>query len=206
MKLPKIRRILLLNIGENFDMITNWKSLCAYIKADSRNYQRAIGAYGIWKHLGSIPTNDQYYIWKYLKTLRYYEYFLNKNRIWSRLIARIILLRLRKLSYKTGFQIPPNVLGKGVTIWHWGYIVINELAKLGDNCVLNPGIIIGHKEPGSTPPQIGNNVFVGAGAKIIGNITIGNNVTIAPNSSVVHDIPDNCVVAGSPAKIIKTKK
>jgi serine O-acetyltransferase len=90
-----------------------------------------------------------------------------------------------------------------LTIWHWGPIIINPLVRIGDNCTLYPGVLIGHKYEGALAPQIGNNVFIGSGAKIIGAITIGSNVTIAPNTVVTKDIPDNCTVGGIPAKIIK---
>ena len=186
-------------------MIKSKEELLVYLRYDSKNYSRAIGLKGLYIHLGAIPTNDQYYIWKYIKILRFYEYHLNKFTIFHRIVARYYLLKLRKLSYKTGFQIPPNVLGKGVTIWHFGNIIINEHSNIGENCVLNPGVIIGWKCPQSGAPQIGNNVFIGGGSSIIGDITIGDNVIIAPNSAVTKSFPSDCIIGGCPAKIIKKK-
>ena len=113
------------------------------------------------------------------------------------------LHRLRVLSRKTGFQIPPYTCGCGITIWHWGTIIINPAARLGSYCTLNPMVVIGHKEPGEPAPRIGNNVFIGSGAKIIGDITIGDNVIIAPNSVVVKDVPSDVIVGGIPSKILK---
>jgi len=112
------------------------------------------------------------------------------------------LYKLRKLSRITDFQIPPGTIDAGLTIWHWGPIIINPAVRIGRNCTLNPMVIIGHKIPGEPAPQIGDNVFIGGGSKIIGAITIGNNVTIAPNAVVVKNIPDNCIVGGIPCKII----
>lgn len=101
---------------------------------------------------------------------------------------------LRKYSHITGFQIPPHTCGKGLTIWHWGPIIINPASKIGDNCTLYPGVLIGHKIPGGGAATIGNNVFIGAGTKIIGPVKIGNNVTIGQNCVITKNIPDNSVV------------
>lgn len=111
---------------------------------------------------------------------------------------------LRRLSYKLQYQIPPNVLGKGVTIYHWGSIIINSNARIGENCILQPNIVIGQKHKGDMP-MIGSGVNICAGARIIGDVKVGNNVTIAPNAVVVKDVPDNCVVGGIPAKILRIK-
>lgn len=170
---------------------------------DSYNYKAIIGR-KCWGHqINTSPISDQYYIWKYIKTLRYSEYYLSKKSIWHKWMLMWWLHRLRKISRITGFQIPPGTIGPGITIWHWGPIIVNPATRIGKNCTLNPMVIIGHKKPGEAAPQIGNNVFIGGGAKIIGAIHIGNNVTIAPNAVVVKDVEDNCVVAGNPAIVIK---
>ena len=113
--------------------------------------------------------------------------------------------KLRQISYKTGFQIPPNTCGPGLQIWHYGYIIINQNTRIGRNLTVYPGVEIGHKVPSGGCPVIGDNCFIGAGAKIFGKIKIGNNVTIAPNTVVTKDVPDNVIVGGIPAKIIKYK-
>lgn len=163
------------------------------------------------------PISDQWYIWKYIRHLRHSEYHLNNFRrlredrafgirmALHALLSTYHLSRLRRCSYKTGFQIPPNTVGAGVSIWHWGPLIINPKTRCGDNCTLYPGVLIGHKTPGGPAPVIGDNCFIGSGVKIIGAVTIGSNVTIAPNSVVTHDVPDNVVVGGVPAKVIKTK-
>lgn len=126
-------------------------------------------------------------------------------RVWNTLPLLWYFYKLRCLSYKTGIQIPPNACGPGLQIWHYGYIIINQSTHIGKNLTIYPGVEIGHKIPGGGCPKIGNNVFIGAGAKVFGNIKIGNNVTIASNAVVLKDIPDNAVVGGVPAKIIKFK-
>ncbi len=83
-------------------------------------------------------------------------------------------------------------------------VYINSHAKIGKNVVLYPGVCIGQTDDGKVP-VIGDNVFIGLGAKVLGDCRIGNNVTIAPNAVVVKDVPDNAIVGGVPAKIIKYK-
>lgn len=101
------------------------------------------------------------------------------------------------IPYKT--QIGENVLFPH----HALGIVIHPSAIIGDNCILEQNVTIGGRSGISTLPIIGNNVMIGAGATVIGPIVIGNNVQIGAGAVVVKDVPDNCVVIGVPAKIIK---
>jgi len=91
--------------------------------------------------------------------------------------------------------------GKGFVILHSVGVVINGAAEAGEDLVIEHGVTIGAEK--FQIPKIGNNVFIGAGAKIIGNVTIGNNVKIGANAVVVKDIPDNSTAVGVPAKVIK---
>lgn len=187
-------------------MIRSKDNLYECLESDSLNYKAVVGL-NRWHHqLRCNPISDQWYIWKYIEALRYSEYHINRNGIYHKLLKMWFNHKLRHLARITDFQIPPNTVGAGLTIWHWGPIIINPEARIGKNCTLNPMIIIGHKAPGEGAPRIGDNVFIGGGAKIIGNVTIGDNVTIAPNAVVVKDIPSNVVVGGIPCKIIKEKE
>lgn len=118
-----------------------------------------------------------------------------------------------KICYKsiqilTGIELPCEVnVGKGFRIDHFGGIVISGYAKFGTNCVIRNGVTVGLRrvdEP--TAPQIGNNVDIGAGAKLLGNITIGNNVDIGANAVVLRSVPSNSIAVGIPAKIIPKKQ
>ncbi|HAC63041.1 MAG TPA: serine acetyltransferase [Cyanothece sp. UBA12306] len=91
-------------------------------------------------------------------------------------------------------------IGSGLFIQHGFSTII--MADLGDNCWVNQQVTIGYKDK-TGRPKIGNNVRITAGAKVIGNIKIGDNVTIGANAVVTKDVPDNCVVVGIPAYIIK---
>lgn len=197
-------------------MITSYSELNQVLLADSVLYpKQSQGFFQKWKNiLVTNPINTQHRIYQYVRTLRYAEYHENNSLlagkksffgIWHTFMMLIYFYSLRQLSYKTGIQIPTNVCGPGLQIWHYGYIIINENTRIGESLTIYPGVEIGHKVPGGCCPVIGDNCFIGAGAKVFGNIHIGNNVTIAPNSVVMIDVPDNAVVAGVPAKIIKFK-
>ena len=109
-------------------------------------------------------------------------------------------------SYRFGFQIPAKTdIGSGVMIAHFGMIIINSEVKIGRNCNISPNVVIGQTNRGKRNgvPEIGNSVWVGTGAVLVGKIKIGNNVLIAPNSYVNFDIPSNSIVIGSPIRIIE---
>jgi serine O-acetyltransferase len=109
----------------------------------------------------------------------------------------------KKIAYKLGFTIPKNTIGYGLFIAHYGTIIVNSKALIGSKCTLHACVNIGEHKGGT--PKIGNNCYIGPGAKIFGDITIGNNVTIGANSVVNKSFPDNVVIAGVPARIIKYK-
>lgn len=125
---------------------------------------------------------------------------------------RKILSLVYKVLYKcvqiiTGIELPCEVkLGKYFVIDHFGGIVVSGYASFGDNCRIRNGVVVGLRrvdEP--CAPQLGNNVDIGAGAKLLGNIRIGNNVAIGANAVVLCDVPDNHVAFGVPA-VVKPRK
>ena len=118
-------------------------------------------------------------------------------------IARIISQRAR---HKTGIEIHPGAqIGKGLFIDHGMGVVIGETTIIGDNCLLYQGVTLGGtgKDKGKRHPTLGDNVMVGAGAKVLGPINIGSNVKVAANAVVLSDIPENCTAVGVPARIAR---
>lgn len=105
--------------------------------------------------------------------------------------------KLKRLSKKTHIQIIANTkIGKGFYIGHWGRIIINPRAIIGNNVNIATGVVVGQINTGKKKgcPIIGNEVWIGANSVIVGNIKIGNNVLIAPNAYVNFDVPDNAIV------------
>ena len=115
------------------------------------------------------------------------------------------LLILKGCSIKYGIDIPYRTgVGHGFYVAHFGGIVVNKRTVIGKNCNISQGVTIGQSNRGDRAgtPVIGDNVFIGPGAVIIGNIKIGNNVAIGANAVVTKNVPDNAVVAGVPARIL----
>ena len=135
-----------------------------------------------------------------------YIYLLRKvgsSRFWiTKIIYKILL---RHYSYKYGFQISPETqIGPGLYIGHFGTIIVSIHAVIGKNCNLSPGVTIGRDHRGARrgSPVIGDQVWIGTNAVLVGKITVGNNVLIAPNAFVNFDVPDHSIVLGNPGKII----
>lgn len=134
--------------------------------------------------------------------LRKLEYVTNcKRGLLSGLYLNYLKACFRIRSILLGFTIPPNTCGPGLVINHWGTIVVSPSAKIGKNARLNVCVNIGLKD--GAAPIIGNDVYFGPGAKVFGNVIIGNNVKIGANAVVNKSFPDNVTIAGVPAKVIK---
>lgn len=107
--------------------------------------------------------------------------------------------------FLTGIEIHPGArIGKGLFIDHGSGVVIGETTEIGDNVTLYQGVTLGGtgKEKGKRHPTIGDNVTISVGAKVLGNIKIGNNVKIGGGSVVLRDVPDDCTVVGVPGRIV----
>ncbi|MHB9146633.1 MAG: serine O-acetyltransferase [Symbiobacteriia bacterium] len=105
----------------------------------------------------------------------------------------------------TGIEIHPGArLGNGIFIDHGMGVVIGETAEVGDNCTLYQGVTLGGtgKERGKRHPTLGSNVMVATGAKVLGNISIGDNAKVGAGAVVVKSVPENCTVVGVPGRIV----
>lgn len=105
----------------------------------------------------------------------------------------------------TGIEIHPGAtIGHGVFIDHGMGVVVGETAIIGDYCLIYQGVTLGGtgKESGKRHPTLGENVVVGAGAKVLGNIQIGNNVRIGAGSVVLREVPSDCTVVGIPGRVV----
>jgi serine O-acetyltransferase len=112
---------------------------------------------------------------------------------------------LRRYSLKTGIQIGwHSQIGEGLVLVHCGNIAVNNAAVIGKNCTMYHGVTVGMEFRGERKgnPVIGDNVWIGSNACVVGNITIGDDVLIAPLSFVNFDVPSHSIVIGNPARII----
>jgi serine O-acetyltransferase len=137
--------------------------------------------------------------------LRRLEFALNCSKNPIRLLIRRYLYR--RTSIRLGFSISPNTIGPGLSIAHRGTIVVNGGAQIGANCRLHVGVNIGTEAgKADSAPTIGDDCYIGPGAKIFGSITIGAGSVIGANAVVNKSFPEgNQSIAGVPASVISNK-
>ena len=152
-----------------------------------------------------LLNSSDYSIWKFQKLLRKTELFYNLSRKKNKYYPLYILIRRKKekIGHRLGLSIEINVFQEGLRIFHYGEIVVNGYCEIGKNCKLHGGNCIGNNGKTHHAPRIGDNCDVGFGSVIIGDITLGDNITIGANSLVNKSFNNNIVIAGSPAKVIK---
>lgn len=180
-------------------MIERTSDLRYYILADLHNR----GRYHVVRAFMFDPIS------RFTILLRLNEYLCNNGV--PLLLRAAFVLWYRRLSLRLGFSIPFNVLGPGVAIVHYGLLVINPASRIGRNCRIHAGVNIGGSGPlgsdemvESCSPLIGDNVYIGPGAKLFGPIEIGNDCVIGANAVVNKSFPESGVtIAGVPARIVK---
>lgn len=144
-----------------------------------------------------------YFLYSGFKAVRSYRkahWFYNHN---MKFIARFISQRSRK---KTGIEIHPGAkIGRGLFIDHGMGVVIGETTEIGDNCTLYQNVTLGGtgKDHGKRHPTLGDNVLVGAGAKVLGPFKVGSNSRIAAGAVVLNEVPENSTAVGVPARIVR---
>lgn len=146
--------------------------------------------------------------WQFQRLLRKCEYYRNvasKYSIFHKLYYFLLKRKFMKLSLLMGFSIPENVFGKGLAIIHYGTIVVNPRAKVGENCRIHVDVVIGESGGKVGAPIIGNNVYIGPGSKIYGNIEIANNCAVSANAVLNKSfLNEGKLIAGNPASEIKS--
>lgn len=151
----------------------------------------------------SIKSKLEVLIMPGFKAIIYYKisrhFYLKKHYFISRKICNFSRRR-------TGIEIHPGAsIGKNLFIDHGMGVVIGQTTIIGDDVIIYQGVTLGGtgKENGKRHPNIGNNVIIGAGAKVLGNIKIGNNVKIGAGAVVLKNVKNNSTVVGVPAKKVK---
>ena len=131
-----------------------------------------------------------------------------KSRRMLRFVAPLAMFMFMHYRHVSGVQLNVGAeIGPGLYIPHFGGIVVNPRARIGKNCYLSHNVLIGkvHAGPKKGVPRIGDNVFIGTGAALVGDIDIGDNAAIGINSVVTDDVPSGVFVAGAPAKVVANK-
>lgn len=184
-------------------MIKSKSDYLQYLEKDriSTNVKESRSFYSKIKSL-LIP-HEEYNFIKSLRKLEYCQNVLKQKSIFGKILWIFYKFKFRRLSIKYGYSIPINVIGPGLSLPHRGGIVINPNTTIGNNCRIHVGVNIGaHK---NSTPKIGNNVYIGPGAIIFGDIEIADNITIGANATVNKSFTvPNVTIGGTPAKIIKT--
>lgn len=167
------------------------------IKADTENYKKKIQSKNPLKIFFLLLFSDGF------------EAVINYRFCrWMRVhhiptLPDLFTLITRKL---TRILLPPNAnIGKGLYIGHFGFVVLHENTIIDNNCTIMQGVTIGNRNDLIKAPKIKNNVYIGANAVILGDITIGNNAKIGANTVVVKNVSANTTVVGQPSKIIVNK-
>lgn len=144
-------------------------------------------------------------IWQYERLLRKTEYFMNCHKTpIGKAYSVYLHFRLRKVGRKLGgFHIPPGAFEEGLSIAHWGPIVVHPTAKIGKNCRIHQCVTIGATNGIAQAAHMGDNIFIGPCSSIIGDITIGSDIAIGANTVVTKSFEENGItIAGTPAKKI----
>ncbi|MBC2717415.1 MAG: serine acetyltransferase [Desulfobacteraceae bacterium] len=175
-------------------MIKSYEDYLYYLKSDQsvRNQKITLRTY---------IYND---VWKFQRLLRKLEYLSNCKK--NKLRRMFVAYRFMRIRVKLGFMIPINVFGPGLSIAHYGSIIITSLAKIGKNCRVHVGVVIAKDRWTAVAPRIGNNCNIGPGAKIFGDIVLGNKIRIGANAVVNKSFPDdNLLLVGVPATAVPVR-
>lgn len=176
-------------------MIKSYRDYQSYMSADLTS--AGIGRWGLVQWM-------RHDVMRFQRRLRRAEYVKNCRRgLFGGM--RLLLLRwsLRRLGRFLGLEIPLNVFGPGLVIVHPNGIVVSDRASIGRNCRINAGVNIGTHR--GKAPTIGDNVYLGPGAKIVGGVYVGDGAVIGANAVVVKNVPPGITVGGVPAVIISHK-
>lgn len=183
-------------------MIKTRKDLKQFIQADSKTRS------GSNMLIKWVTRSDDYLPLLLVKCLRKYEFYLNQKRNVLNILPYLwYWWNFRRLRVKTGIMFFPNTIGEGLNLVHPGFRRIGVFSHIGKNCTILPNVLIGRKKTGEKADVfIGDNCYISTGVTILGPVAIGNNVIIGAGAVVTKDVPDNCIVGGVPAKILKYKK
>ena len=178
-------------------MIKSKKDYIDYLEADRLNL-------GCQKRLKTFLFHD---IWRYQRLLRKIEYYQNcKRGPLAKLVLAYCRVRFYYLGKYMGIATYPNVFGPGLAIAHEGTLRVHRNARIGANCRIHVCVNIGATGGTSDAPRIGNNVYIGPGAKLFGGITVADGISIGANAVVNKSFHEpDITIAGVPAKKVSDR-
>jgi serine O-acetyltransferase len=178
----------------------------AWSAATYRTFVRAdlhrIGGRAGWKALvRTLASNPGFAYLFWMRTCRF-----TRHHPWLRWLAYpLARLAFTRCHFRYGISIPFDTeIGPGFFIGHFGGIVVNAHSRIGRNCNISHGVTLGQTNRGARQgcPVIGDRVYIGPGAKVIGAVMVGDGAAIGANAVVTRDVPPNAVVAGAPARVV----
>ncbi len=174
----------------------SWQRCRSLMASDLWRYNARLGAREFWLQLIVTPG------FRYTVLLRLYGW-ARTQRWCSCGVRQLLVVLLHHYSIRYGIDISRDVsIGSGLYIGHFGGIFVNQQVVIGNNCNLSHGVTLGqvNRGPRAGCPTIGNNVYIGPGAKVIGRITVGDDAAIGANAVVVNDVAPHTTVVGIPAR------
>ncbi|HZO36453.1 MAG TPA: hypothetical protein VFB41_06205 [Solirubrobacteraceae bacterium] len=160
--------------------VDSFRVLRSWVRSDLARYDRA--------PLATLLHEPQA---RWLVRLRLTEYAINAR---GGTLAMFMRWRLQSSGIRLGFTVPPNTCGPGLKLPHWGTLVMSPAARVGTGCTIHPGTSIGQHH--GKAPAIGDDVYVGPGAKIYGGIVVGDGAVIGANAIVSRDVAEHTTVVG----------
>lgn len=178
-------------------MIKNKQDLREYLHFDMQVYERK----------RKLPRLFHDETWCFIYALRHHEFHHNQGGLYHRLMDKVWSIIHRHYGLMMGWDIPVNTFGPGLKINHFGLIVVNDNARIGKFCDIHQGVNIGqHGEHSDDVPAIGDNVWIGPGAKLFGKIEIADGIAIGANAVIGKSFTEpNITIAGNPAQKVGDK-
>lgn len=172
-----------------------------FVETVQADVERQAGSHGLSAIVGRLLKEPAFVCTFWLRVV----VWLRSERSALGLLWPLAGLIKQHIERKYGVSIPSSArIGPGLYLVHVGGVAVSPECTIGRDCTILPGVILGEVNRGvrKGSPFIGDNVYIGAGAKVLGSVTVGSNVAIGANAVVTKDVPDSAVVAGVPAVIL----
>lgn len=179
----------------------NRKRLIEILNNDKKNY-----FFENEKKISFILNNSpRKYFYKYIISLRKYNYYNSKKNILSKILAFIYFRKKNRIGVKVNLEIGTNDIGEDLKIHHQN-IVINKNSKIGNHCILHGNNCVGNNGNGIESPILSDNVELGFGSSVIGDVILAKGIVVGANSIVTKSfLEEDIVIAGNPARKMRKK-